>query len=82
MDCFANTATWNTVMTKTRNIVFSKAVLILANKRKTPGISYTIVTVDYMQCLFSLTDSKAGEPREQGKQFSSLTREARQLYCA
>ena len=34
--------TWNTVMTKTRNIAFSKAILILVNKRNTPGISYNI----------------------------------------
>ena len=75
MDCFATTSTWNTVMTKTRNIVFSKVILILTNKGKFQGISYSFVTVDYMQCLFSLMDSKAGEPREQVKQFSrSLVR--------
>ena len=34
--------TWKTVMTKTRHIAFSKAILILVNKRNTPGISYNI----------------------------------------
>ena len=45
-------------MTKTRNDVFSKAILILTNKRKTQGISYTFVTVDYMQCLVFLLTVK------------------------
>ena len=58
MDCFAITATKNTVMTKTGNIVFSKAILILTNKRKTQGISYTFVTVEYMQCLVFLRTVK------------------------
>ena len=31
-DCFAITATWNTVMTKTGNMAFAKAILILTNK--------------------------------------------------
>ena len=41
-------------MTNTRNDVFSKAILILANKRKTEGISYTFVTVDVGQGLVFL----------------------------
>ena len=55
MDCFAITSTKNTVMTKTGNSVFSKglAILILENKRKTEGISYTFVTVAYEKCLVS-----------------------------
>ena len=52
MDCFAITSTLNIVMTKTRNIVFSKAILILTNK-KPKGLVITIVTVDYMHALFS-----------------------------
>ena len=39
MDCFAITFTLNTVMRKTRSIVFSKAILILTNKRNSQGIS-------------------------------------------
>ena len=75
MDCFAITSTKNTVMTKTGNSVFSKglAILILENKRKTEGISYTFVIVAYEKCLVSYV-SKAGESRAKGRNFSANSR--------
>ena len=58
MDCFAITFTLNTVMTKTRNIVFSKAILILTNKRKSQGISYDICYCRLYACLVFLRTVK------------------------